>query len=119
MQDIYIAAAGRSAIGNLQGALADLSAAEICSQVVSGLLERSGIDPASIDEVILGHVLTAGCGQNTARQVAITAGLNFDTPALTINKVCGSGLTAVHLAARAIAVGDAEVVVAGGMEKIG
>ena len=118
MQDIYIAAAGRSAIGNLQGLLADLSAVEICSQVLGGLLDRNGIDPAAIDEVILGHVLTAGCGQNTARQVAIAAGLGIDTPALTINKVCGSGLKAVQLAAQSVALGDADVVVAGGMESM-
>ena len=118
MRDIYIASAGRSAIGNLQGVLADLSAVEICSQVVKGLLARSNIDPSAVDEVILGHVLTAGCGQNTARQVAVSAGLNIATPALTINKVCGSGLKAVQLAAQSVALGDAEVVVAGGMESM-
>ena len=118
MQDIYIAAAGRSAIGNLQGILADLSAVEICSQLLSGLLDRNGIDPSAIDEVILGHVLTAGCGQNTARQAAVAAGLGIDTPALTINKVCGSGLKAVQLAAQSVALGDADIVVAGGMESM-
>lgn len=118
MQDIYIVAAGRSAIGNLQGALADLSAVEICSQVLRGLLGRHGIDPTVIDEVILGHVLTAGCGQNTARQAAVAAGLAIDTPALTINKVCGSGLKAVQLAAQSVALGDADIVVAGGMESM-
>jgi len=118
VQDIYIAAAGRSAIGNLQGILADLSAVEICSQLLSGLLDRNGIDPSAIDEVILGHVLTAGCGQNTARQAAVAAGLGIDTPALTINKVCGSGLKAVQLAAQSVALGDADIVVAGGMESM-
>ena len=118
MQDIYIVAAGRSAIGNLQGILADLSAVEICSQLLGGLLARNGIDPAVIDEVILGHVLTAGCGQNTARQAAVAAGLAIDTPAMTINKVCGSGLKAVQLAAQSVALGDADIVVAGGMESM-
>jgi acetyl-CoA C-acetyltransferase len=116
MQQVYIAAAGRSAIGSFNGALADLSAVELGSQVIRALLEKHSIDPSLIDEVILGHVLTAGCGQNTARQASILSGIGIETPALTINKVCGSGLKAVHLGAQAIALGDAQLIVAGGME---
>lgn len=118
MQDVFIAAAGRSAIGNFHGALAELSAVEIGSQVIRQLLDRHGIDGALIDEVILGHVLTAGCGQNTARQASIRAGIGIETPAMTVNKVCGSGLKAVHLGAQAIALGDARLIVAGGMESM-
>lgn len=118
MQDVYIIAAGRSAIGNFHGALADLSAVELGSQVIAQLLDQHHIDPSLIDEVILGHVLTAGCGQNTARQASIRAGIGIRTPAMTINKVCGSGLKAVHLGAQAIALGDAQLIVAGGMESM-
>tara|TARA_R110001592_G_scaffold123096_2_gene330602 strand:+ start:1109 stop:2287 length:1179 start_codon:yes stop_codon:yes gene_type:complete len=118
MQDVYIIAAGRSAIGNFQGVLAELSAVDLGSQVIFQLLEKYKIDPSLIDEVILGHVLTAGCGQNTARQASIRAGIGNQTPAMTINKVCGSGLKAVHLGAQSIALGDAQLVVAGGMESM-
>lgn len=118
MQDVFIIAAGRSAIGNFHGALADLSAVELGSQVIAQLLEKSKIDPSLVDEVILGHVLTAGCGQNTARQASIRSGIGNATPAMTINKVCGSGLKAVHLGAQAIALGDAQLIVAGGMESM-
>lgn len=118
MQDICIVAAGRSAIGTFQGDLASVPASELGSQVIRQLLNNTGINPAQIDEVILGHVLTAGCGQNTARQASINAGLEVQTPAMTVNKVCGSGLKAVHLAAQAILSGDAEMIVAGGMENM-
>ena len=118
MQDIFIAAAGRSAIGSFNGALSDLSAVEMGGQVIRQLLQRHAIDPALVDEVILGHVLSAGCGQNTARQASLGAGIGITTPAMTINKVCGSGLKAVHLGAQAIALGDAQLVVAGGMESM-
>jgi len=118
MQDIYIVAAGRSAIGTFQGDLAAVPATSLGSQVIRQLLEKAGIKPAQIDEVIMGHVLTAGCGQNTARQASIHAGLGIETPAMTINKVCGSGLKAVHLAAQAIIAGDADMIVAGGMENM-
>lgn len=118
MQDVFIVAAGRSAIGTFQGALAELSAVELGSQVIRQLLEKHLVDPALVDEVILGHVLTAGCGQNTARQASIRAGIGIETPALTVNKVCGSGLKAVHLGAQAIALGDARLIVAGGMESM-
>jgi len=118
MQDVYIIAAGRSAIGNFHGVLADLSAVELGSQVIAQLLDQHQIDPSLVDEVILGHVLTAGCGQNTARQASIRAGIGIATPAMTINKVCGSGLKAVHLGTQAIALGDAQLIVAGGMESM-
>ncbi len=118
MHDVFIVAAGRSAIGTFQGALAELSAVELGSQVIRQLLAQNGIDKGLVDEVILGHVLTAGCGQNTARQASIRAGIGMETPALTVNKVCGSGLKAVHFGAQAIALGDAQLIVAGGMESM-
>lgn len=118
MQDIVIVAAGRTAIGNFQGSLADIPAAQLGSEVIKQLMVKSNIKPELIDEVIMGHVLTAGCGQNTARQASINAGLGVETPAMTVNKVCGSGLKAVHLAAQAIALGDAGMIVAGGMENM-
>lgn len=118
MQDVYIVAAARSPIGNLNGMFAGMSAVDLGSQLIRQLLAQHRIATDSIDEVILGHVLTAGCGQNTARQAAIHAGIATHTPAMTINKVCGSGLKAVHLGAQAIALGDARLVVAGGMESM-
>lgn len=116
--EVVIAGAARSAIGSFGGSLASLSAVEIGTQVVKGLLDKTGIDPSQVDEVILGQVLTAGAGQNPARQTSIHAGLPQGVPAMTINKVCGSGLKAVHLAAQAIANGDADVVIAGGQESM-
>jgi acetyl-CoA C-acetyltransferase len=116
--DTVIVAATRSAIGSFGGSLAPLSAVEIGTQILQGLLQKAGIDGTDIDEVILGQVLTAGCGQNPARQTAIHAGLPFTTSAITINKVCGSGLKAVHMAHQAIQCGDAELVVAGGQESM-
>lgn len=118
MQDVVIVAATRTAIGSFQGALANIPAVELGTTVIGALLEKTAIDPATVDEVILGHVLTAGAGQNTARQAAIKAGLPHAVPAMTLNKVCGSGLKALHLAAQAIRCGDAEVVIAGGMENM-
>ena len=118
MQDLYIVAAGRSPIGTFSGDLAAITAADMGSQVIRQLLASNNISAEHINEVILGHVLTAGCGQNTARQASINAGLGFETPAMTINKVCGSGLKAVHLAAQAILSGDADMIVAGGMENM-
>jgi len=118
MQEVVIVAAGRSAIGTFQGELSGIAATELGAQVIRQLLERADIDAGQIDEVIMGHVLTAGCGQNPARQASIKAGIGIGTPALTINKVCGSGLKAVHLAAQAIGAGDASMIVAGGMENM-
>ncbi|SHM17288.1 acetyl-CoA C-acetyltransferase [Phytopseudomonas punonensis] len=118
MQEVVIVAATRTAIGSFQGALADVPATELGAAVIRRLLEQTGLDGAQVDEVILGHVLTAGAGQNTARQAAIQAGLPHAVPALTLNKVCGSGLKALHLGAQAIRCGDAEVIIAGGMENM-
>jgi acetyl-CoA C-acetyltransferase len=117
-QNIVIVDAARTAIGTFGGTLAGLPAHELGAKVIAGLLERTGIQPEQVDEVILGQVLTAGCGQNPARQAAIAAGLPVETSAMTINKVCGSGLKAVHLAMQAVACGDAQIVVAGGQENM-
>ncbi|WP_313459759.1 acetyl-CoA C-acetyltransferase [Pseudomonas sp.] len=118
MNDVVIVAATRTAIGSFQGALANLPAVDLGAAVIKQLLEQTRLDPAQVDEVILGQVLTAGAGQNPARQAAIKAGLPYSVPALTLNKVCGSGLKALHLAAQAIRCGDAEVVIAGGQENM-
>ncbi|MGP3792038.1 thiolase family protein, partial [Pseudomonas sp. B392_1p] len=118
MQDVVIVAATRTAIGSFQGALSSVPAVDLGAAVIQRLLEQTGVQGAQVNEVILGHVLTAGAGQNTARQAAIKAGLPHSVPALTLNKVCGSGLKAVQLAAQAIRCGDAEVVIAGGMENM-
>jgi len=118
MEDIVIVAAGRSAVGSFGGTLAPLGAADIGSQVIKGVLGRAGIQPEAIDEVVLGQVLTAACGMNPARQSSLNAGLPVGTPAMTINKVCGSGLKATHMAAQAINAGDAEVMIAGGQESM-
>jgi acetyl-CoA C-acetyltransferase len=118
MQEVVIVAAGRTAIGTFQGELSAVPAAELGSEIIKALIARHGISPTDVNEVIMGHVLSAGCGQNTARQTSIKAGLGVTTPAMTINKVCGSGLKAVHLAAQAIVAGDAEMIVAGGMENM-
>ncbi|MEJ2692895.1 MAG: acetyl-CoA C-acetyltransferase [Candidatus Thiodiazotropha sp.] len=117
-ENIVIVAAARSAIGTFAGSLASIPAHELGAQVIAGLLRKSGVQPEQVDEVILGQVLTAGVGQNPARQASIAAGLPVETPAMTINKVCGSGLKAVHLAMQAVACGDAEIVIAGGQENM-
>jgi acetyl-CoA C-acetyltransferase len=118
MKDIVIAAAARTAIGKFGGSLARHSAVDLGSVVIQELLRRAKIAPDSVDEVILGQVLTAGVGQNAARQASIKAGLPVAVPAMTINKVCGSGLKAVMLAAQSIANGDARLVIAGGQESM-
>ncbi|MBS7662012.1 acetyl-CoA C-acetyltransferase [Pseudomonas lalucatii] len=118
MQEVVIVAATRTAIGSFQGSLAGIPAVELGAAVIRRLLEQTGLNGAEVDEVILGQVLTAGAGQNPARQAAIRAGLPHAVPALTLNKVCGSGLKALHLGAQAIRCGDAEVIIAGGMENM-
>jgi len=118
MRNVVIVAAGRTPIGSFSGGLSSLSATQLGTTVVKALLEKSSIAADQIDEVILGQVLTAGCGQNPARQTAINSGLPVSTPAITINKVCGSGLKAVHMAAQAIACGDADMIIAGGQESM-
>lgn len=118
MQDVVIVAATRTAVGAFQGALANISAVDLGAAVIRQLLTQTGLDVTEVDEVIMGHVLTAGAGQNPARQAAIKAGLPFAVPAMTVSKVCGSGLKALHLAAQAIRCGDAEVIIAGGQENM-
>jgi acetyl-CoA C-acetyltransferase len=118
MEEVVIVAAGRTAIGKFGGTLAKTSAADLGAHVIKQLLARTGIDPAQVNEVIMGQVLTAGVGQNPARQAVIKAGLPDTVPAFTLNMVCGSGLRATHLAAQAIKCGDASVVVAGGQESM-
>ncbi|CAI8710990.1 acetyl-CoA C-acetyltransferase [Pseudomonas sp. IT-P395] len=118
MQDVVIVAATRTAIGSFQGSLASVSAVDLGAAVIRQLLEQTGLDGALVDEVIMGQVLTAGAGQNPARQAAIKAGLPHAVPAMTLNKVCGSGLKALHLGAQAIRCGDADVIIAGGQENM-
>ena len=117
-QEIVIVAATRTAIGSFGGSLAKVPAHKLGAQVIKSLLDSTSIEKDQIDEVILGQVLTAGSGQNPARQAAIDAGLPHAVPSMTINKVCGSGLKAVQLAFQAIACGDAEIVIAGGQENM-
>ena len=117
-EHIVIVDAGRTAVGNFAGSLSSLPATELGSTVIEALLERTGIAPDQVDEVILGQVLTAGTGQNPARQTTLKAGLPHTVTAMTINKVCGSGLKAVHLAMQAVACGDADIVIAGGQESM-
>lgn len=118
MKDIVIASACRTAIGSFGGALKDVPAAELGCIVIKEAVKRAGINPYDIDEVIMGCVLQAGLGQNVARQAMIKAGLPVETPAMTINNVCGSGLKSVNTAAALIQAGDADVVLVGGMENM-
>ena len=118
MTSVVIVSAVRTAVGKFGGGLAGQSAVSLGAIVIREALARAQVDPAQVDEVIMGQVLAAGCGQNPARQASLGAGLPEHVPAMTINKVCGSGLKAVALAAQAIAAGDAEVVVAGGQENM-
>ncbi|SNY64092.1 acetyl-CoA C-acetyltransferase [Pantoea sp. GL120224-02] len=118
MNECVIVAATRTPIGRFHGALASLTAAELGQQVIATLLKQTALDPALIDEVIMGQVLTAGCGQNPARQAAVAAGVPYSVPASTLNMVCGSGLKAVIQAAQAIQSGAAEIIIAGGQESM-
>ena len=118
MTDIVITHALRTAVGKFGGTLAKVPAPELGATVIRALLAQSGLKPDQISEVILGQVLTAGSGQNPARQASIKAGLPHSVPAMTINKVCGSGLKAVMLAAQAVECGDADIVIAGGQENM-
>jgi len=118
MKKVYILAPCRTAVGNFSGSLKDMPAAALGAKVIAETLARSGVKPEQVDQVILGNVLQAGQGQNPARQASIKAGLSVDVPAMTINKVCGSGLTAVSLAASLIRAGEADCIVAGGMENM-
>ena len=118
MDDVVIVAAQRTAIGKFGGSLSKIAAADLGAQVIKALLTKTGIKPEAISEVILGQVLTAGVGQNPARQAVIKSGLPDMVPAFVVGKVCGSGLKAVHLAAQAIKCGDAQIVIAGGQENM-
>ncbi len=118
MTDIAILAATRTAIGSFQGSLSGIPAPQLGALLIQAILQRTGVAVQEIDEVILGQVITAGSGQNPARQAALAAGLPHQVSALTINKVCGSGLKAVQLAAQAIQAGDAQLVLAGGQENM-
>src|SRR6202022_2065594 len=118
MTDVVIVSAARTGVGEFGGALAKIAAPELGATVIRAVLERSGVKPEQVSEVIMGQVLTAGSGQNPARQSLIKAGLPSAVPAMTINKFCGSGLKAVMLAANAVIAGDADIVVAGGQENM-
>ena len=118
MKEVVIVAAVRTPIGAFGGSLKDVSAVELGSIVIKNAIERAGLKPGQVDEVIMGNVLGAGLGQNVARQMSVHAGVPVTVPAFTINKVCGSGLKAVQLAAQAVLCGDADVVVAGGAENM-
>jgi acetyl-CoA C-acetyltransferase len=118
MEDVVIVSAVRTPVGKFQGSLADFTATQLGAIAVRAAVERAGVDAASVDECIMGNVLPAGLGQNPARQAALRGGLANEVAALTINKVCGSGLKAVALAAQSVMTGNAEIVVAGGMESM-
>ena len=117
-KDIAIVAATRSPIGRFQGGLSTVPAHDLSAQLIRAVLQSTGVAAEQIDEVILGQILTAGAGQNPARQAAVNAGLPHEVPSMSLNKLCGSGLKAVHLAAQAIALGDADLVLAGGQESM-
>jgi len=118
MSEVVIVAASRTPVGKFGGTLAKIAASELGAHVIKGLMQKTGIDAKLINEVILGQVLTAGVGQNAARQAVIKSGLPDSVPGITINKVCGSGLKATHLAAQAIRCGDADIIIAGGQENM-
>jgi acetyl-CoA C-acetyltransferase len=118
MREVVIVSAVRTAVGSFGGSLASLSAQQLGAIVIKEAVQRANLKPEQVDEVIMGNVLQAGLGQNPARQAAIGAGLPIDVPSFTVNKVCGSGLKCVELAAQAIKAGDEEIVVAGGMESM-
>ena len=118
MEEVVIVAALRTAVGKFGGSIAKVPASELGAQVIKALLASTGIAPAQVSEVLMGQVLTAGCGQNPARQAALRAGLPDTVPAMTVGKVCGSGLKATHLAAQAIRCGDADIIIAGGQENM-
>ena len=118
INEVVIISTARTPIGSFMGALKDISATKLGSIAIKSVVERAGIDPGQVDEVIMGNVLTANEGQAPARQAALAAGLSTNVQCLTINKVCGSGLKSVMLAAQAIMVGDADIVIAGGMENM-
>ena len=118
MREIYLVNCCRTAIGTFGGSLKDVPAVDLGAAVIGDVLRRGGVQPAQVDEVMFGCVLTAALGQNAARQAAIKAGIPVSVPAYTVSMVCGSGMKSVIEAARSIAMGDAEIIVAGGMENM-
>ena len=118
MREVVIVSAARTPIGSFGGSLKDIPTRKLGAIAIKGAVERAGIKPEMVDEVIMGAVLQGGLGQNVARQMTLDAGLPIEVPAMTINKVCGSGLRAVELAAQIIKAGDADILVAGGMESM-
>ncbi|MDZ4994178.1 acetyl-CoA C-acyltransferase [Clostridium perfringens] len=118
MREVVIASAVRTALGSFGGSLKDVPAVDLGALVIKEALNKAGVKPENVDEVLMGNVIQAGLGQNTARQAAVKAGLPVEVPAMTINKVCGSGLRCVALAAQMIKAGDADIIVAGGMENM-
>ncbi|MBF0447743.1 MAG: acetyl-CoA C-acetyltransferase [Magnetococcales bacterium] len=118
MDDIVIVGAGRTAVGNFLGTLSKIPAHELGAVAIAGALERAGVSFDQVDEVIMGQILTAGCGQNPARQAAMKVGIPKEVPSVTVNKLCGSGLKSVSMAAQAIKCGDADIIVAGGQENM-
>lgn len=118
MKEVVIVSAARTAIGSFGGSLSQVPATTLGATVIKEVLHRAGVKPEQVDEVIMGNILQAGLGQGPARQAAIEAGLPHHVPSMTINKLCGSGLKAVHLASQAIQLGEAEIVIAGGMENM-
>ncbi|MGF3114935.1 acetyl-CoA C-acetyltransferase [Facklamia sp. P12937] len=118
LEEVVIVSANRTAIGRFGGSLKDVSAVEMTSQLLKRMLDNITLDPSLVDEVFMGNVLSAGLGQNVARQISIQSGISFKTPATTINQVCGSGMKAVMLASQSIMTGENEIVVAGGCENM-
>ena len=118
MREVVIVSAARTPIGNFGGTLKGVPTRKLGAIAIKGAVERAGIKPEMVDEVIMGAVLQGALGQNVARQMTLDAGLPIETPAMTINKVCGSGLRAVELAAQIIKAGDADIIVAGGAENM-
>ncbi len=118
MREVWITSAVRTPIGNFLGSLSSVSATELGGKVIEEVIRRAGVEREHVDEVIMGNVLPGGLGQNPARQAMIKAGLPMQVGATTVNKVCGSGLKAVMMAAQSIVAGDADVIVAGGMENM-
>ena len=118
MREVYVVNCCRTAIGSFGGSLKDTPAADLGAAVIKAALERANVKPENVDEVMFGCILTAALGQNPARQVAIKAGIPFNIPAYTVGMVCGSGMKSVIEAARTIGCGDAEIIVAGGMENM-
>ena len=118
MTDVVIASAARTPVGSFNGVFAGVAAHDLGSTAIIAALDRAGVDPADVSEVIMGQILTAGAGQNPARQAAIAAGLPVEVPAYGVNQLCGSGLKAVAMGMQAIRNGDSSIVVAGGQESM-